>query len=56
MLSVLIPNDYLHFVDKLNGFGNGTKFFIGGHDISFEGKFVWEDGSLFNFTNWNIGK
>ena len=40
---------------SLNGFGNDTKFFIGGHDKNIEGKFVWEDGSPFSYTNWNIG-
>lgn len=34
----------------------GNSAWIGFHDLDEEGTFVWEDGSLVTYTNWNSGE
>lgn len=49
---------YNHFVGRLKAesHSNIGMFWIGGHDESDEGGWVWSDGSPFNFFNFRTGK
>ena len=42
------------FEDKL--FAGGNWFWIGASDILLEGRFVWEDRTPLNYTNWGKGQ
>lgn len=39
-----------------NLFDGSNWFWIGANDLLLEGRFVWEDGTPLNYTNWGKGQ
>jgi hypothetical protein len=40
----------------ITGLLGASSVFLGGSDDQLEGRFVWEDGTLVQLTNWNAGE
>ena len=52
-------SDLFNFSGEINGFADSNiarGFVLGANDKKEEGKWEWEDGSPFDYTNWDYGE
>ena len=46
-------NDHVY---SLFNYKNGLNAWIGGYEIGNTGAWAWQDGSVFDYSNWNTGE